>query len=65
MFEKQMKKLKLLDLALVKIAVVAFVLFAITIWPTLMNWVNSINPWYFLIISLVCAVMVQIRIWKK
>ncbi|MBU3896642.1 MAG: hypothetical protein KJ697_01775 [Nanoarchaeota archaeon] len=65
MFDKQIKKLKLLDLALMKISVVAFVLFAITIWPAMMNWINSVNPWYFLIISLVAAAIAQVRIWKK
>jgi len=65
MFEKQLKRLKLPDLALVKLAVAAFVLFAVGIWPAAMNWVKSVNPWYFLAVSLVAAAIVQARVWKK
>jgi len=65
MFEKQLKRLKLPDLALVKLAVAAFVLFAVAIWPAAMNWVKSVNPWYFLAVSLIAAAIVQARVWKK
>jgi len=64
MFEKQVKRLKLVDVAITKIAVVAFVLFLIGIWPAALNWVLSINYWYFLIIAIVLAAIVQIRIWE-
>lgn len=65
MLEKQLKRLKLLDMALVKLAVAAFVLFVVAIWPAVMDWVKSVNPWYFLIVSLIAAAIVQTRIWKK
>jgi len=64
MFGKQLKKLKLLDMAMVKLAIAAFVLFVISIWPAALNWALSVNPWYFLIVAVVLAVIVQIRVWK-
>ena len=65
MFEKQMRKMKMLDWALAKLGIVAFVAFLIVIWPALRDWVLSVNPWYFLIVSLVAVAIVQIRIWRK
>ena len=65
MFAKQMKKLKLLDVALTKLAVAAFVIFVIAIWPAAMDLVHKINAWHFLAISLIIAAIVQFRLWKK
>lgn len=64
MFEKRIKKIKMLDLALAKLGVAAFVLFLITIWPAAQKWVSSVNPWYFLAVSLIAAAIVQYRVWK-
>ncbi|MCK5449428.1 hypothetical protein KAI32_01030 [Candidatus Pacearchaeota archaeon] len=55
-FEKMVKKLDVLDIGLIKWSVAAFVLFVITIWPAAMTWVHSVNPWYFLIASVVFAI---------
>jgi len=65
MFEKQIKKAKLTDLALIKLGVAAFMLFVIGIWPAANSWVLSVNPWYFLAISLISVAIAQYRIWKK
>ncbi len=65
MFEKQLKRIKLLDMALVKLAIAAIVLFVVTIWPAAMDWVKSVNPWYFFIVSIIAAAIVLIRVWKK
>ena len=65
MFEKQMKKMKMLDWALAKLGIIAFVAFLIGIWPAANNWVLSVNPWYFLAVSLIAVIIVQARIWKK
>ncbi len=64
MFEKQVKRLKLLDIAIVKLGVAAFLLFVIGIWPAANNWALSVNPWYFLIIAVVLAIIVEFRVWK-
>lgn len=65
MFEKQLKRLKLLDLALVKLAVAAIVLFALGIWPVAILWVLGANPWYFFGVAIIAAAIVLIRVWKK
>ncbi|MFH0832080.1 MAG: hypothetical protein V1886_04425 [archaeon] len=65
MFEKQLKRLKLLDMALVKLAIAAIVLFIVGIWPTALFWVLVVNPWYFFAVSIVSAAIVLIRVWKK
>lgn len=44
MFEKQVKKIKMLDWALTKLGVATFVLFLIGIWGSLRNWALSVNP---------------------
>jgi hypothetical protein len=65
MFEKQIKRMKLLDFALAKLSIAAFVIFFIAIWPAARNWLLGISPWYFLAVSVVAVVIVQSRIWKK
>jgi len=53
------------DIALIKLAVAAFVLFVIQIWPAAMSWVHSVNAWYFLIAAIVFATIPHIKIWRK
>jgi hypothetical protein len=65
MFEKQIKRMKLLDFALAKLGIVAFVAFIFVIWPDARDWILSINPLYLLGVSLVSVAIVQLRIWKK
>jgi hypothetical protein len=65
MFEKQMRKMKMLDWALAKLGIVAFVAFLIGIWPAVRDWVLSVNPLYFLAVALIAVIIVQVRIWKK
>ncbi len=64
MFEKQVKKVKMLDFTLSKLGVATFVLFLISIWPAAQNWALSVNPWYFLAVSLISVAIVQYRVWK-
>jgi len=65
MFEKQIKKMKMLDWALAKLGIAAFVAFLFGIWPAVRDWVLGVNPLYFLGVSLVAVAIVQLRIWKK
>ncbi len=46
---KKFSKMNAWDIFLVNLAVIAGMLFIITIWSVAMNWVQSVNPWYFLI----------------
>jgi hypothetical protein len=65
MFEKQLKRLKLLDIALIKLAVAAIVLFAVAFWPIALLQVLSVNPWYFFGVAIIAAAIVLVRVWKK
>ncbi len=65
MFEKQLKKMKMLDWALAKLGIVSFLIFVFAIWPAFSSWVLSVNPWIFLAISVIAVTIVQSRIWKK
>ena len=65
MFEEKAKRMKMLDWALTKLGVAAFVLFLIGIWPAARAWVLSINPWIFFIVSIIAGVIVLARIWRK
>jgi len=63
--EKKIKNMDCLDVSLVKLSVAAFVLFIITIWPAAMNWVISVNPWYFLILFVIFAIRPLYKVWLK
>jgi hypothetical protein len=51
-------------MSLTKLGVAAFVLFIVDIWSAANKWVLSINPWYFLLISIILAAIVVGRIFK-
>ena len=63
--DKKVKKIDAFDMSLVKLAVAAFVLFVITIWPVAMDWVHSVNPWYFFIAFVVFAARPMYRVYFK
>ena len=62
---KRIKRMDALDIGLIKWSVAVFVLFLITIWPASMTWVNSVNPWYFLIAFVIFAIRPFYRIYLK
>ena len=64
-FDKKVKKMDAWDVALTKWASAAGVLFLITIWPAAMNWVHSVNTWYFLVAALIFAARPMYRIYIK
>lgn len=64
MFEEKLKRLDVMDVGLIKLSVAAFVLFLISVWPTLMSLVTSINPWYFFVAFVIFAVRPCYRVWK-
>ena len=53
------------DVGLTKLSSVAFVLFVITIWPAAMDWVHSVNAWYFLIAFVIFAARPVYRVYLK
>jgi len=50
---KPMKKINGWDVGLVKLSTAAVVLFIITIWSGAMDWVHSVNTWYFLLAAVI------------
>jgi len=64
-FSKVVKRLDYVDIGLIKISVAAFVLFLITIWSAAMNWVNSVNTWYFFVAFIVFAARPLYRAYIK
>ena len=63
--KKKMKKSDIWDIALIKWSTAAFVLFVITIWPAAMNWVHSVNPWWFFALFVIFVVRPFYRIYLK
>jgi len=61
---KKVKKLTVCDIGLIKLAVAAFVLFVVTIWPAAMTWVHSVNPWWFFAAFVIFAVRPMYKFFK-
>ncbi len=64
-FNEKVKKIDGLDVGLIKLSVAAIVLFIITIWPAAMDWVHSVNPWYFLIAFIILVARPVYRVYIK
>ena len=65
MFNKAIKKMTIWDMGLTKLAVAAATLFVITIWPAAMDWVHTVNPWYFLVAMVIFALKPWSRMFGK
>jgi len=63
--DKKVKKLDTVDIGLTKLSAMVFVLFIITIWPAAMDWVHSVNPWYFAVAFVVLATRPFYRAYMK
>lgn len=63
MFEEKLKRLDVTDVGLIKLSVVAAVLFLIGIWSGLMDVVMSVNPWYFLVAFVIFAARPFYKFW--
>jgi uncharacterized membrane protein len=63
--DKKVKKMDTWDVGLTKLSVAVAVLFIITIWSGAMDWVNSVNPWYFLIAFIIFAIRPIYRVYIK
>ena len=48
-----------------EVVVWVIILFVITIWPAAMDWVHSVNPWYFLIAFVILVIRPVYRIYFK
>ena len=64
-WNKRIKKMDVWDVGLVKWSVAAVVLFIIGIWPAALNWVLSVNPWYFFVAFIVFAIRPIYKVYLK
>ena len=64
-FEKQIKRMKLIDWAIAKLAIITSILFLIKIWPALRDLILSVNPWYYFFIAVISIIIIQIRVWRR
>jgi len=62
---KKIKKLDVADMALVKLAVAAFVLFLVTVWPAAMDLAHSIHWGWFLAAWVILAIRPVYRVYLK
>ncbi len=65
MFENIIKKLDFWDIGFTKFAVMAFTLAIVALFPSFATWVQSINPWYFIVLFVLFALRPIYRIWFK
>ena len=63
-WDKKIKKFDTWDVGLIKFSVMAFVLFVLGIWPAAMNWVESVNPWYFFAAFVILAIRPFYKVLK-
>ncbi len=64
-WDKKVKKMDGVDVALVKLSVAALVLFIVTTWPAAMDLAVSINPWWFLVAFVILAIRPLYRAYLK
>jgi hypothetical protein len=65
MFADKLKKIDMFDMGLIKLSTAAFVLFLITVWSGAMDWVHSVNTWYFFAGFVVLALRPMYRFYFK
>ena len=64
-FNDRVSRMDALDVGLTKFSSIAFALFLITIWPAAMDWVQSVNAWYFLVAGIIIAARPIYRVYFK
>ncbi|MFC1682389.1 hypothetical protein ACFL0X_02115 [Nanoarchaeota archaeon] len=64
-WNKKIKNMDAWDIGLIKLSVAVAVLFIITIWPAAMDWVHSVNPWYFLVAFVIFVARPFYRVYLK
>ncbi len=65
MFGVTLKHMNTFDMALLKLAIISFVLFVVSLWSEFANWVMNTNWVWFLVAWIVFMIRPVIRAWKK
>lgn len=64
-FNHRVRHLDILDIQLVKLAVIAFVFLVLKIWPSIMRWVNNTSVWWFFAALVLFGARPFYRCWVK
>ena len=64
-WKKNRNKIDAWDMGLIKVTMVILTLFVITIWSAAMDWVHSVNTWYFLIAAVIIGARPFYRYYIK
>ena len=64
-FGVTLKYLKTFDMALLKLAIISFVLFVVSAWPAFANWVINTHWVWFFIAWIIFMIMPVMKLWKK
>lgn len=65
MFKKMIKKMDVWDIGLIKLAVAAFVIAAVALFPSFYDWIKSIDPSYFVTAFIIFIIRPLYRGWFK
>ncbi len=63
-FGKEVKRLDFLDMGLIKLSVVAFVLWILSVWSSAREFLNLVNSWYFFIAFLILALRPALKMFR-
>lgn len=61
--DKKTKKIDMHDILFAKLSIIAFVLFILSLWPLLMNWVVSVHWGWFLGAAILFGLRPLRRFW--
>ncbi len=64
-FDKNAKNLGILGIGLTKLTVLAAALFIITMWAPVLTLVQKVNPWMYLAIAILAAIMPMYKFFKS
>lgn len=65
LFGTTLKYLNTFDMAILKLAIMVFVLFVVSAWPAFANWVINTHWAWFLVIWIILAIPPVRKTWKK
>ena len=60
-----LKYLNTFDMGLLKLAIITFGLFLVSVWPAFANWVINTHWAWFLVTFIIFAIMPATKVWKK
>jgi hypothetical protein len=62
---EKVKNMDMWDVAFTKMAVMFFVMFLFSVWPSFRNFIQSVNPWIFFLALIIFAIRPLKRFFSK